>query len=150
VLRVVAARLGNAADAREVAQEVFLAAYTKLAQLRQPEFFPRWLSRIAERRALNRAVRRRYVVTAGSEVLDGRVDSGPTPFETALREERAGQVWDGLSRLRAMDRQALTAFYIDGRSLNQISDELDVPLGTVKRRLHVARKRLRSELEQLV
>jgi len=150
VLRVVAARLGNAADAREVAQEVFLAAYTKLAQLRQPESFPRWLSRIAERRALNRAVRRRYVVTAGSEVLDGRVDSGPTPFETALREERAGQVWDGLSRLRAMDRQALTAFYIDGRSLNQISDELDVPLGTVKRRLHVARKRLRSELEQLV
>ena len=150
VFRIVVSRLGNAADAHEVTQEVFLTAYTKLAQLRKDEFFPRWLSRIAEHRAINRAVRRQYVVCVGSEVLDARVDAGPTPVEMALEQERAGQVWDGLGRLRSMDREALLAFYIHGQSLNEISHQLDVPLGTVKRRLHVARKRLRTELEQLV
>lgn len=149
VLRIVVARLGNAADAREVAQEVFLVAYTKLAQLRSPEFFPRWLSRIAQRMAINRAVRRQLVVSVGSEMLEGRVDAGPSPLERAVEHERAVRLWDGLGRLRSMDREALLAFYIRGRSLNEISDEFDVPVGTVKRRLHVARKRLRTELEQL-
>ena len=55
----------------------------------------------------------------------------------------------GLNRLRALDRETLEAFYVRGQSLLEMSDEFDAPLGTIKRRLHVARKRLAKEVEPL-
>jgi RNA polymerase sigma-70 factor (ECF subfamily) len=51
--------------------------------------------------------------------------------------------------LRALDRDTLTAFYIEGQSLAEMSTAFDSPVGTIKRRLHVARKRLAQELEEL-
>jgi RNA polymerase sigma-70 factor (ECF subfamily) len=48
-----------------------------------------------------------------------------------------------------MDRETLMAFYFDGRSLLEMSDQFKTPVGTIKRRLHVARKRLAKELEAL-
>ncbi|HYW80125.1 MAG TPA: sigma factor-like helix-turn-helix DNA-binding protein, partial [Thermoguttaceae bacterium] len=52
-------------------------------------------------------------------------------------------------RLRAMDRDTLVAFYFHGRSLIEMSEKFDSPVGTIKRRLHTARKRLAEELESL-
>ena len=46
-----------------------------------------------------------------------------------------------------MDRETLVAFYFRGQSRDQISRAVDAPIGTIKRRLHVARNRLRRELE---
>jgi RNA polymerase sigma-70 factor (ECF subfamily) len=54
-----------------------------------------------------------------------------------------------MGRLRALDRETLIAFYVRGLSLVEIAEELMAPLGTIKRRLHTARKRLRAELEGL-
>jgi RNA polymerase sigma-70 factor (ECF subfamily) len=48
-----------------------------------------------------------------------------------------------------MDRETLVAFYVRGQSLLEMSEEFDSPVGTIKRRLHVARKRLAKELESL-
>ena len=45
-----------------------------------------------------------------------------------------------------MDRDTLVAFYVNGQSLVEMSDRFDSPVGTIKRRLHVARKRLAKEL----
>jgi RNA polymerase sigma-70 factor (ECF subfamily) len=45
-----------------------------------------------------------------------------------------------------VDRATLVAFYINGRSLKQMSREFETPVGTIKRRLHVARNRLRDHL----
>jgi RNA polymerase sigma-70 factor (ECF subfamily) len=150
VYRAVVSRLGNATDAREVTQEVFLQAYLKLEQLRQPEFFGGWLRRIAQRMAINCAVRRRTEVAVGTVVLEDRTDAEATPLERLMQRERAGRLSDALGRLRALDREALVAFYLRGRSLAQMSREFGSPLGTIKRRLHVARKRLRAELEEEV
>jgi RNA polymerase sigma-70 factor (ECF subfamily) len=55
----------------------------------------------------------------------------------------------GLDRLGALDRQTLVAFYMNGRSLVQMSDDFASPVGTIKRRLHVARKRLAQELAEM-
>ena len=52
-----------------------------------------------------------------------------------------------LKRLKTMDRSALEAFYLKGQSLVEMADKFDVPLGTVKRRLHTARARLKAALE---
>ncbi len=69
---------------------------------------------------------------------------------SSSRRERAERLWTALRRLKTLDRESLVAFYIRGLSLVEIADELDVPLGTIKRRLHTARKRLRLELESSV
>ena len=67
-----------------------------------------------------------------------------------ISRERAERLWEALGRLKSLDREALDAFYIRGHSLLEIAEMLDVPLGTVKRRLHTARKRLKVELEASV
>jgi RNA polymerase sigma-70 factor (ECF subfamily) len=47
-----------------------------------------------------------------------------------------------------VDRATLTAFYLRGRSLKQMSREFETPVGTIKRRLHVARNRLKKAMER--
>jgi RNA polymerase sigma-70 factor (ECF subfamily) len=54
-----------------------------------------------------------------------------------------------LKRLKTLDRKTLTAFYVEGRSLAEMAVRFESPIGTIKRRLHTARKRLAVELEQL-
>ena len=73
-----------------------------------------------------------------------------SPLESVLEIERESQLRAGLSRLRELDRETLVAFYVKGQSLLEMSDEFEAPLGTIKRRLHVARKRLAKEVESLV
>ena len=53
-----------------------------------------------------------------------------------------------LAELKPLDRQTLEAFYIRGHSLKQMSREFETPVGTIKRRLHVARNRLRQAMEK--
>ena len=48
-----------------------------------------------------------------------------------------------------LDRKTLLAFYFEGRSIKQMSDDFDRPIGTIKRRLHTARHRLREQLDEL-
>ncbi|NIP86705.1 MAG: sigma-70 family RNA polymerase sigma factor, partial [Planctomycetales bacterium] len=69
-----------------------------------------------------------------------------TPLEIVLRQERAALVRAGLDRLRPLDRDTLEAFYLRGSSLAEMSHQFDSPVGTIKRRLHVARRRLAQQL----
>ncbi len=48
-----------------------------------------------------------------------------------------------------LDRETLQAFYFEGRSLQEMSDDFRSPIGTIKRRLHTARNRLRDQLAKL-
>ena len=72
-----------------------------------------------------------------------------TPLGNVLASEERSRVRAGLRRLRKLDRQTLEAFYVRGRSLAEMSDDFESPVGTIKRRLHVARKRLARELAEL-
>jgi RNA polymerase sigma-70 factor (ECF subfamily) len=65
-----------------------------------------------------------------------------------VRAEQRSSLLRGLYRLKALDRATLEAFYIRGQSLRQMSLHFETPIGTIKRRLHVARKRLRRQLER--
>jgi RNA polymerase sigma-70 factor (ECF subfamily) len=142
-------RLGNHAEAQELAQEVFVQALRKIGELREPECFGGWLRAIAGRMAINRAVRRGPLLLAEPDTLDGACAEAETPLAQALARERQTQVRAGLKRLRKLDRQTLVAFYVKGQTLLEMSDQFASPVGTIKRRLHVARKRLAKELEEL-
>jgi RNA polymerase sigma-70 factor (ECF subfamily) len=147
VFAIAMRRLRNYAEAQELTQDVFLQAFTKLAQLRTPECFGAWLRSITNRMAINRAVRRPPAISTEPLSLEQTCEAGVSPLSTLLEAERADEVHAGLSRLRELDRETLEAFYVKGQSLIEMSDEFDAPIGTIKRRLHVARKRLAKEVE---
>jgi RNA polymerase sigma-70 factor, ECF subfamily len=141
-------RLNNHAEAEELCQEVFVQAMEKIDQLRQPECFGGWIRSIAKRMAINRAVRRSPLLSSQPDELESCTEER-TPLGNALATEERSQVRAGLKRLRKLDRQTLEAFYVQGRSLAEMSDAFESPVGTIKRRLHVARKRLARELAEL-
>lgn len=140
-------RVRNPAEADELAQEVFVHAMRKLPQLRDARCFAGWLRRIVARMAVNRLTRRGPHFGTDPEVLAevAGYDRGPAA-ELELTEAKAG-LHAGLTRLKPDDREALEAFYLRGRSLKQMAKEFDAPVGTIKRRLHVARQRLKDVLE---
>jgi RNA polymerase sigma-70 factor (ECF subfamily) len=144
------ARLRNPSEAQELVQEVFIHGMTKLNQLRDARCFAGWLRQITVRMALNRLTRQAPFKGANSEVLQNAPDEGRTPLEEMVRAEQRDALWAGLERLKAIDRETLVAFYIRGHSLKRMSRDFETPVGTIKRRLHVARHRLREQLEQAI
>ncbi len=143
-------RLGNPSEALELTQEVFLHVMLRIDQLREPERFAGWLRQVTVRMAINRATRRVAPATVETIVLEGASGELDEPIDAMISRERAERLWTAMNRLKTLDRETLVAFYIRDLSLIEMADELDVPLGTVKRRLHTARKRLRVELETSV
>jgi RNA polymerase sigma-70 factor (ECF subfamily) len=149
VFSIALRRLANHAEAQEIVQEVFLQVLRKLDQLRTPEALSGWLRQITVRRISNRVSRRGPVTATDPERLDASCVVDETPLTSALQRERQSQVRAGLERLGRLDRETLEAFYVDGQSLIEMSAKFASPIGTIKRRLHVARKRLARELEDL-
>jgi len=142
-------RLRNHAEAQELVQEVFVQALRKLSQLRTPECFGGWLRSITVRMAINRAARAQPAIATEPATLAATCVETRTPLGDALENERRREVRKSLRRLRPLDRETLVAFYVKGHSLIEMSDAFASPVGTIKRRLHVARKRLAKELAEM-
>lgn len=140
-------RLGDHAEAQELCQEVLVKAMQKIDQLKVPAAFGGWLRSITVRMAINRQVRRAPSISAEPQTLEATCVESRTPLDAVLANERAAQVRGGLARLGELDRHTLEAFYVRGQSLAQMSESFAAPIGTIKRRLHVARKRLAQHLE---
>jgi RNA polymerase sigma-70 factor (ECF subfamily) len=140
-------RLGHAGEAAELTQDVFLHVMNRIGQLREPERFAGWLRQVAARMAINRATRRIPPASVEDGVLEGVSAFHDNPLDTLIRRERAARLWEGLSRLKPLDRDTLVAFYIHGQSLLEMAESHAAPVGTIKRRLHTARLRLKAELE---
>jgi RNA polymerase sigma-70 factor, ECF subfamily len=124
----------------------FVRAWTKLDQLREPAAFIGWIRQICVRLALNRLTRRR-VNQVEEGVLENQATLTHSPLESLMKMEARVTIRKGLARLNRLDRETLTAFYLRGQSIREISEELATPEGTIKRRLHVARNRLKARLE---
>ena len=136
-------------EAQELTQDVFIQAMKKLDQLRVPEAFPGWLRSIANRMAINHLVRKRGDLAIEQEALEATCVERETPLAMALADERKTTVRQGLKKLGRLDRQTLVAFYVKGKSIDEMAGDFDAPEGTIKRRLHVARKRLAKEVAEL-
>jgi RNA polymerase sigma-70 factor (ECF subfamily) len=142
-------RLRNPNEAQELTQDVFVHAMQKLPQLLDARCLGGWLRQITARMAINRLTRRARWVGTDPEFLDAIEAKGQTADETCDTREAIEQLEHGLARLKPIDRQTLEAYYLRGRSLKQMAKEFAVPTGTIKRRLHTARLRLKKELEEI-
>ena len=140
-------RVHNADEAEELAQDVFVQAMQKIDQLRVPEAFGGWLRRIVHRMAINRMTRNRVALACDPETFEATCVAVGSPEEIAECRERATAVRASIDRLGLLDQETLKAFYLQSKSLVEMSDQFEAPVGTIKRRLHVARKRLAKEMD---
>ncbi|MBI3922299.1 MAG: sigma-70 family RNA polymerase sigma factor [Armatimonadetes bacterium] len=140
-------QLGNFADAEDVAQQAFVAAYLRLETLREPERFTAWLRSIVANEC--RMWQRRTRETVSFEDLTD-IPSEDSPEGHAVRRELQKQVRQAIARLSPANRLAVTLYYLDGESCEEVASFLDVPVVTVKTRLHRARNQLRQEMADMV
>jgi RNA polymerase sigma-70 factor (ECF subfamily) len=143
--RLAAAIVGEA-DARDVAQEVLLAAWQQLPGLRDPGAFAPWLRRICANRCRNwlRARKRRLVPTSlGADEAANHPDAH-RDFRSALEARLVLEsAFDALS---ANQRAVLALHYAMGYSIAETADALDVRIGTAKSRLSAGLAALRTAI----
>ncbi len=140
-------RVRNPDEAEELAQDVFIQAMQKINRLRVPEAFGGWLRQIVHRMAINRTTRNRTALACDPEMFEATCLAIGAPDEFAQQREEAKAIRDGIDRLCDLDQATLRAFYLQSKSLIEMSDESGAPIGTIKRRLHVARKRLAKQMD---
>ncbi len=141
--------LGDFQLAEDAAQDAFVQAYLDLGMLREPQAFPSWLRRLVLKHC-DRISRRRRVPSVALEAGAELPDSAQGPLEAVQRHETQAAVLAAISGLPEGERAATTLFYINGYSVDEVGSFLEVPVGTVKRRLHSARTKLRERMMAMV
>ena len=142
--RVARGVLRDAADAEDVAQEALLQAFRRFRHLRDRSRFRAWLVRIAFRLALDqaRASRRRE----RRETLWAIAVPQPNAEDLAAANDFGRRVEKAVETLSEKLRLVLLLSAMDGHSLEEVAELLHLPVGTVKSRLHIARRRLAEKL----
>ncbi len=146
VYRTAYAILGNPADAQDATQETFIAAWRNLPRLREPERFTAWLGRITTNACRMSLRHRRSVREIPMEVDADRsaVRTYASPDESVADAQAFDRAFE---RLPVEQRALLVAHHLEGQQLADMAAELEVPVGTVKSRLHTARAALERSLE---
>ncbi|MDL2335322.1 MAG: RNA polymerase sigma factor, partial [Chloroflexota bacterium] len=133
--------LGNSADALDASQEALISAWRSLGSLRDSASFDPWLRQItvnaARMVARKRHVRDLYIT---HEVVES---AGSGRSTTASIFDRA------FDRLSVEQRAILLEHHLEGRSVVELANDLAIPLGTVKSRLHTARQALDRALREM-
>jgi RNA polymerase sigma factor (sigma-70 family) len=141
--------LRNRADAEDVAQDALLRAYRGFAKLRERGAFRGWLCRITWRLALDkqRGTRRREKRETASTFVPGTPERSVEQMAVANEFDR--HLAKAMDELPEKLRQALVLAAIQGHSTREVAEMLDLPEGTVKSRVHLARKQLTEKLQWL-
>jgi len=145
---------GSTEDARDVVQDAFVQAFVKLNTFRGGSAFYTWLYRIAMNLAISHCRRRRRPTVSiersreatGSEPVDQ--SDGPTAG--LEQDDRVTQVRQALASLSDEHRTVLVLREMEECSYESIADMLDLPIGTVRSRLHRARLQLKDELRKVI
>ncbi len=145
--------VGSREDARDVVQDAFVQAFLKLETFQQNCAFYTWLYRIAFNAAASLTRRKRAVLSV-EEAREsfGRepVDKGAGPPAQMEEQERRRQIQAAIAALPEEFRTVLVLREMEGYCYEEIAEILDLPVGTVRSRLHRARLQLRQMLKQVL
>jgi RNA polymerase sigma factor (sigma-70 family) len=147
--------IGNEDGAQDLAQEAIIQAYLSLEQLHDPARFKSWLCGIVLN-VCRSHLRDRKIAFFSLEAIIQGLHYYPAPlYETVVTPEKIAEerelyriVLDAVNSLPSKDRDILLLFYYAQLGLQEIVATLDIPAGTVKVRLHRARQRLKTLLQE--
>ncbi|CAN5357821.1 sigma-70 family RNA polymerase sigma factor [soil metagenome] len=142
-------------EAKDAAQETFIAAYRNLNKFRGEAKVSSWLHRIAVNQCLTT---KRRAKTRSEDFLDDETNADEkvfvapahlTPAKTTEQNERLKFVRQAVNSLPSDLKQVVVMKEFEEMTFQEISDTLDLPLSTVKSRLYTALKQLRSKLQNV-
>jgi RNA polymerase sigma-70 factor (ECF subfamily) len=144
----------NAEDAQDVVQEAFLHAYQSLDSFKGDSLFFTWLYRIAVNSAISLRRKRRVVLSIDA-ARNGEPGMEPPdtseltrPGHSLEQEEQERRIQRALARLSPEHRAVLVMKDMEGQKYEVMAEVLQVPIGTIRSRLHRARLELRDLLEK--
>ncbi|MCJ7667252.1 MAG: sigma-70 family RNA polymerase sigma factor [Anaerolineae bacterium] len=135
--------------AEEILQDCFLKAYRSLSRVDCSAPLGPWLHRIVVNLSYNWVVKRRPWSVSVEEMID-RLVAAPqlSPEHAYERKELHRRLHEAIKSLNIYHRLVVMLFYLQGFSLTEIAYILECPVGTVKSRLHHARKILKGKLAE--
>lgn len=144
----------NKEAAEDITQEVFIYVYQKITQLREPEAFRAWLSRITASKCTNALTRNREPLSTDIEEVaetDFLEEADPllVPERALDNAETARMIVDIIDALPTPQRVCMYYYYYEHLTVMQIAEVLNANESTVKSRLALARDKIRKELERL-
>jgi RNA polymerase sigma-70 factor (ECF subfamily) len=156
VFNIVSRLMDDAADTCDVVQEVFLKIFRNIGSFRRDSSLKTWIYRIAVNEARNHrrwfSRHRRQEVGLDADpgenwsYQDWIPDPGPSPFDSAVDRETEAMLEEALALVNPTFRAALVLREIEGLSYEEISEILDISLGTVTSRILRGRDALRKQL----
>ncbi|MFD2616114.1 RNA polymerase sigma factor SigW [Terrilactibacillus laevilacticus] len=149
--------VGNRQEAEDLSQEAFIRAYTKIDKYDVERKFSTWLYRIATNLSIDYLRKKKPSVyldadlpgtedfTLKSQLADGE----PLPEESIVNSETQALIQQEINQLPLKYRSAIVLKYIQDMNLKEISEILNIPVGTVKTRIHRGREALRKRLRHV-
>lgn len=146
--------LGNRQDAEDVTQEAFVTAFRKLDKFERRASFYTWLHRIAFNAAIDlqrrkKRTRNQFVSVEMIDTAEPTDQKSDSPASIVMTKETISQVQLALSRLDVERRNIIVLRDLQGIDYAEIATVLDIPVGTVRSRLHRARIELREILNAM-
>lgn len=137
----------NQTEADDISQEAFIKAYYSLQKLSHEEAFVSWLSRIVHNACINH-IKKNKRETAKQQKIIANVPftKRTTNFAETMNNKLLFQ--EAMKNLSIKHRSVIVLCDVQGFSYEEISDILEVPVGTVKSRINSARKTLKTELQR--
>jgi RNA polymerase sigma factor (sigma-70 family) len=134
------------ADAWDVMQKTWVKVFRRVKTLKDPQSFPCWLYTLTRNTALSH-IRQRPGARLASDTLD-QCEDLPAENDSATFFEDVEAVHDALDRISSDHREVLTLSFLEDLSVEEIGRVIGVPQGTVKSRIHYAKRALRNVMEK--
>ena len=149
--RTALAILHDPHTAEDVLQDAFITGYLRLNTLRSPDKFCPWMAQIVKKRCFNVLSRTRTPESGETlaEYLEALPDDTPTPEELLVTGESTAAAEKAIAALPPHLSETARLFFLHGIRQKQIAAHLGIPEGTVKRRIHDAKQRLKKELDAM-
>lgn len=149
VFGVASSTVRDMTAAQDITQEVFLAAWKKMGDLRNEGAFPMWLRRMTRNLSIswlrNLTYRRELAERSGKEPSGSTVEESSS--QRSIRDERLEHIWVGLNTLRPKLRDAVVLYYLEGRSVAEAAKALGITPQAMKSRLQKGRTLLKAHFE---
>ena len=132
--------------AEEIVVDTFARAHRAIERLEPDDTLRPWLYRVAVNLSYNRRPRKGVTFSSLDEGTYDLAAEGESPSDAAERTERRRVVLECVDRLGPKHRIVVVLHYLNGLNLAEIAEIVEVPIGTVKSRLHYALRKLRVQL----